>query len=48
MLSLATSAIDLLSVSVVDNGTIGCFLLHQEITPEPRLNTYLVLDLWVL
>ena len=44
MLSCAAIAAALYSASVVDSDTVGCLLLHQEIAPDPSMNTYPIVD----
>ena len=40
MLSCAAIATDRYSASVLDNATVGCFLLHYDIALDPRLKKY--------
>lgn len=47
MHSCAAIVVALYSAYVLDNETVSCLLLHQEIAPKPKLNTYPVVDLQV-
>jgi hypothetical protein len=48
VLSCAAIVADRYSASVLDNATVGCLLLHQDIISDPRLKEYPVVDLRII
>jgi len=44
LIACAAIAVERYSASVLDNATVGFLLLHHDMTPDPKLKKYTVID----